>query len=320
MAKQKKRKRSGLVLALLACFILIIAVIAGCIIYMNMDNDSGTQTRGQQSAAEDTGEQVKSIEEIQSNMETAGQNDSAQDPELDPKLDPKQGDAVVNEIADRWNQSSSFIRSSDCTEYSDDDRTDYYDKDGKAVRFVQEIDGNSFTYLFGDNEELIYVYERDGEGQAFHYFYQDGSLICYRSGMGRNYAPFDEVVQTAADQYYQNGESLLSDRLKDRKEEDKDKEEDGEDLIEGNPEDYIIQESNKRLLTEEDLEGLSSAQMRLARNEIFARHGRIFGSSDLQEYFESKPWYKGTADSDEFQDSVLSEIESKNVEFILAHE
>lgn len=317
MAKQKKKKRAGLAVALLVCFILIIAVIAGCVIYMNLDNDSGTQTENRQSTADDIGEQVKSLEEVQSNMQTEGQNESSQD----AQLDPKQVDVVVNEIADRWNQSSSFIRSSDCTEYSDDDRTDYYDKDGKAVRFVQEIDGNSFTYLFGDDEELIYVYERDSEGQTLHYFYQDGSLICYRSGMGRNYEPFEDEVQKSAEQYYQNGISLLSDRLVDRDEEDKkDEEDDGEDLIEGNPEDYILPESNKRLLTEEDLEGLSSEQLRLARNEIFARHGRIFGSSDLQDYFESKSWYKGTADADDFQDSSLSEIESKNVEFILEHE
>ena len=318
MAKRKKKSRIPLIFAMLACVILAAAVIAGCIIYVNLDKETEERDKGQETLTERSSEvQPGSFEEIQS--ESRKEDQGGEKP-----MDQKQVDAAVNEIAKRWNQSSSFIRSSDCTEVSDEERTDYYDKDGKAVRFVQNVDGNTFTYLFGDGENLIYIYERDSEGQSLHYFYQDGSLICYRSGMGRNYAPFDETVQAAADQYYQNGESLLSDRLKDRKEEekdkDKDKEEDGEDLIEGNPEDYIIPESNKRLLTEEDLEGLSSAQLRLARNEIFARHGRIFGSSDLQEYFESKPWYKGTADSEEFQDSVLSETESKNVEFILAHE
>lgn len=313
MAKQKKKKKTGLVLAMLACLVLVAAIIAGCIVYMNLDKDSGTQADEQRPVAEDIGEQVKSFEEAQSGEQ---EEDSG-----NGQMDSKQVDAAVNEIAERWNQSSSFIRSSDCTEYSDDARTDYYDKDGKAVRFVQENDGDTFTYLFGDDEKLIYIYERDSEGQTFHYFYQDGSLICYRSGMGRNYAPFEADVQKNAEEYYQNGVSLLSDRLMDRKEEeDKKDEDDGEDLIEGNPEDYILPESNKRLLTEEDLKGLSSEQLRLARNEIFARHGRIFGSSDLQDYFESKPWYKGTADADDFQDSSLSEIESKNVEFILEHE
>lgn len=317
MEKQKKKNRGPLILAMLVCLILAAGIIAGCIMYLNLDGKSETQNSGQKADPEALQEQVDSLEGSQSGTETGETAGPPSQAEL------RQIDGTVNEIAERWNQSSSFIRSSECVQYSDDTRTDYCDKDGKAVRFVQERDGTTLTYLFGDEEELIYIYVRDGEGQTFHYFYQEGSLICYRSGMGRNYAPFEEAVQKNSEQYYQNGVSLLADRLKDRDEKNQDKDDkkkDGSDLAEENPEDYIIPESSKRLLTEEDLEGLSPEQLRLARNEIFARHGRIFGSLDLQEYFESKSWYKGTADSDEFQDSLLSEIESKNVDFILAHE
>ena len=38
-------------------------------------------------------------------------------------------------------------------------------------------------------------------------------------------------------------------------------------------EDYIFPESDSRLLTEEDFEGKTKAELRLGRNEIFARHG-----------------------------------------------
>lgn len=317
MAKQKKKSRGPLILAMLVCLILIVGIIAAGILYLNLDGKSETQNSGQTVDPEALQEQAESLDGSQSGTESEETADPPSQAEL------RQIDATVNEIAERWNQSSSFIRSSDCVQYSDDTRTDYCDKDGKAVRFVQESDGTTFTYLFGDEEELIYIYLRDSEGQTFHYFYQDGSLICYRSGMGRNYAPFEDAVQKNSEQYYQNGVSLLADRLKDREEKDEDRDDDkkdGSDLAEENPEDYIIPESSKRILTEKDLEGLSSEQLRLARNEIFARHGRIFGSSDLQEYFESKSWYKGTADSSEFQDSVLSEVERRNVDFILAHE
>lgn len=317
MAKQKKKSRGPLILAMLVCLILIVGIIAAGILYLNLDGKSETQNSGQTVDPEALQEQAESLDGSQSGTESEETADPPSQAEL------RQIDATVNEIAERWNQSSSFIRSSDCVQYSDDTRTDYCDKDGKAVRFVQESDGTIFTYLFGDEEELIYIYLRDSEGQTFHYFYQDGSLICYRSGMGRNYAPFEDAVQKNSEQYYQNGVSLLADRLKDREEKDEDRDDDkkdGSDLAEENPEDYIIPESSKRILTEKDLEGLSSEQLRLARNEIFARHGRIFGSSDLQEYFESKSWYKGTADSSEFQDSVLSEVERRNVDFILAHE
>ncbi len=39
------------------------------------------------------------------------------------------------------------------------------------------------------------------------------------------------------------------------------------------------------------LESKSDDELRLLRNEIFARHGHSFNSSDLQKYFKSKDWY-----------------------------
>ena len=44
------------------------------------------------------------------------------------------------------------------------------------------------------------------------------------------------------------------------------------------------------------------------RNEIFARHGRIFTTPDMKQIFKSAPWYKPRKD---FKDSELNEIEKK---------
>ena len=38
---------------------------------------------------------------------------------------------------------------------------------------------------------------------------------------------------------------------------------------------------------------MSKSQINLAKNELYARHGRKFKSKELQEYFESKSWYEG---------------------------
>lgn len=46
---------------------------------------------------------------------------------------------------------------------------------------------------------------------------------------------------------------------------------------------YIIPDSSTRLLTAADLNGLSKNELRLARNEIFARYGRRFKDQELQE-------------------------------------
>lgn len=83
--------------------------------------------------------------------------------------------------------------------------------------------------------------------------------------------------------------------------------------------DYILPDSSSRYLTEQDITGLSASQLRLARNEIFARHGRIFASDDLKTYFESKSWYQGTVQSEVFDadlDSRINDFERANIELI----
>ncbi len=80
--------------------------------------------------------------------------------------------------------------------------------------------------------------------------------------------------------------------------------------------DYILPESNSRTYTEEELKDLSADELRLARNEIYARHGRIFDAPDLKEYFEDKSWYKGTVDADDFNNDELNGYEQKNLDLI----
>ena len=47
---------------------------------------------------------------------------------------------------------------------------------------------------------------------------------------------------------------------------------------------------------------------------------RKFDDAQLQSYFESKSWYNGTIDPDDFSESMLSEIEKKNIELIKKYE
>ncbi len=80
---------------------------------------------------------------------------------------------------------------------------------------------------------------------------------------------------------------------------------------------YILPDSNTRKLIRADLQGLSKEQLRLARNEIFARHGMIFGKPDLDAYFGEKSWYKPTYSYDDFFDKVeMSAIEEANIALI----
>lgn len=84
---------------------------------------------------------------------------------------------------------------------------------------------------------------------------------------------------------------------------------------------YILPESNTRELTRDDVKHLSKEQLRLARNEIFARHGMIFGVEDLDQYFSGKSWYEPTVPAEDFYTLVdMSLIEEANINLIVAVE
>jgi hypothetical protein len=70
-------------------------------------------------------------------------------------------------------------------------------------------------------------------------------------------------------------------------------------------------------LTDSLLRGVSLYEMRILRNEVYARHGRRFQTSWLRDYFKDEPWYRPRAD---FTIAELSEIERANVRVIQAVE
>ena len=70
-----------------------------------------------------------------------------------------------------------------------------------------------------------------------------------------------------------------------------------------------------------DLDGLTPDECRLALNEIYARHGRKFNDPDYQAYFNSKSWYNGTIDPDDFDDTAMfNQYELANRDYIIDYE
>ena len=72
-----------------------------------------------------------------------------------------------------------------------------------------------------------------------------------------------------------------------------------------------------KLISAQMLHGLSLNELRLLRNEVYARHGRQFSAEWLQQYFWGQPWYQPDAS---FKDEELSGPDKQNVETIVAYE
>ena len=83
---------------------------------------------------------------------------------------------------------------------------------------------------------------------------------------------------------------------------------------------FVFPEDNVYKITEEDLEGKTAMECKIARNEIYARYGRIFKDEQLQGYFNTCDWYNGTIAPEQFSESTLNEIEKANIQMIANYE
>ncbi|WP_289055981.1 YARHG domain-containing protein [Carboxylicivirga marina] len=84
-----------------------------------------------------------------------------------------------------------------------------------------------------------------------------------------------------------------------------------------NPEtDKPIQLSKKLIESNVDLRTLSLSDLRLLRNEIYARKGYIFKSTELSLHFQKFQWYKPKYEGKEI-DNYLTEIDKSNIKWIV---
>ncbi|MEM7373315.1 MAG: YARHG domain-containing protein [Bacteroidota bacterium] len=69
-----------------------------------------------------------------------------------------------------------------------------------------------------------------------------------------------------------------------------------------------------RLYTEDELSGLSEQELRIKRNDIFARHGYMFRSEDLQAHYSKQNWYRPSLEN---VDNLLTTQDKQNIQLIL---
>ena len=79
---------------------------------------------------------------------------------------------------------------------------------------------------------------------------------------------------------------------------------------------YILPDSNTRYYTMDEIVQLPIDGLRLARNEIFARHGYSFKDEELKNYFSQWSWYEPTDISSEEIENILNDYEKQNLQLI----
>ena len=78
---------------------------------------------------------------------------------------------------------------------------------------------------------------------------------------------------------------------------------------------YIFPNSDTEPVSESDIEALDNEQLRIAINEIYARYGYIFQTSqEMKDYFDNTDWYEPDPDMDDMTKVPLNKIEKKNLD------
>ena len=94
---------------------------------------------------------------------------------------------------------------------------------------------------------------------------------------------------------------------------------DSRELTDRDVEDFLngyLENNNARNMSQGERRVLCARALCYARNEIYARHGYIFNSSELRDLFNSMRWYNGMIPADRFDSNVFSPAEKHNIEFL----
>lgn len=161
------------------------------------------------------------------------------------------------------------------------------------------VDGQlRFAYLEAD--DAVRMYFKDDALLRLRYAanaYNATRSIDYDGTEDEEYKAWRSFAQTEAYAVYEEAVAALYER-----------------------EEYICPDSGTKRLTEAELENLDAWELRIARNEIYARHGRRFDDPALQEHFDACSWYEGTIEPSKFSERTLSDVEAENVKLIQRYE
>ena len=86
----------------------------------------------------------------------------------------------------------------------------------------------------------------------------------------------------------------------------------------GGEDGQIFPDSSSQVIDAARIKALSDADLKYAINEIYARHGYIFKSEDLKNYYKQFSWYHESVPAGQFTTSMFNSTERANVDAMQA--
>lgn len=187
---------------------------------------------------------------------------------------------------------------------------------------VYTIENNQVVYVGG--EEImggLYVAD-DGNGIYIAYGHMGCEYVdrMTKQGSTINLETAWSIDTGCINYYYENDHPLMKYDISDYEMLGNSSADTTQPVVVAESDSYQFRTSNCSYLTESDLAGLNATECKIARNEIYARYGRLFTDPDLQAYFNGKRWYYGLISPEEFDDNVLNEYERANLDLIVQYE
>ena len=231
-------------------------------------------------------------------------------------LSAEEFEAAITHIRELYNEIESNRQAGTYDAYDPENGVVYYfsDDDLIAITTQPNVENNAYRRFYYYQDGVLFFAYYEGS-DSYRFYFCQGRLIRLR------YTPDTAISNTAANYDQATTENYL-------KWECRVLTEDAQLRLElsrlsaasESDSEYLLADSDSRYLTEDDLAGFTAEQCRLARNEIYARHGRRFKDPALQRYFDSLSWYDGTIEPDAFNDNVFNSYERANCSLIIDYE
>ena len=243
-------------------------------------------------------------------------DDVAPTPSPIDTLSAEEFEAAITHIRELYNEIESNRQAGTYDAYDPENGVVYYfsDDDLIAITTQPNVENNAYRRFYYYQDGVLFFAYYEGS-DSYRFYFCQGRLIRLRytpdTAVSNTAANYDQATTSA---YLKWEERVLTEEAQLRLELSR------LSAASESDSEYLLADSDSRYLTEDDLAGFTAEQCRLARNEIYARHGRRFKDPALQRYFDSLSWYNGTIEPSDFNDNVFNSYERANCSLIIDYE